>query len=44
MATNGAIAGISEKFSANPVTGTSSFSIPLPVAPDRGFEPQLSLA
>ena len=40
----GAIKGISEKFSANPVTGTSSFSIPLPVSPARGFEPQLSLS
>ena len=39
----GAIKGISEKFSANPVTGTSSFSIPLPVSPARGFEPQLAL-
>ncbi len=39
----GAIKGISEKFSANPVTGTSSFGIPLPVSPARGFEPQLSL-
>lgn len=33
-----------ESFSANPVTGTSSFSIPLPVSPARGFEPQLSLS
>ena len=40
----GAIKGISEKFSANPVTGTSSFSVPLPVSPARGFEPQLSLS
>ena len=39
----GAIKGISEKFSANPVTGTSSFSLALPVSPARGFEPQLSL-
>ena len=39
----GAIKGISEKFSANPVTGTSSFSISLPVSPARGLEPQLSL-
>ncbi len=40
----GAIKGISEKFSANPVTGTSSFSIPLPVSPARGLEPQLALS
>ena len=40
----GAINGISEKFSANPVTGTSSFSIPLPVSRARGLEPQLSLS
>jgi len=40
----GAIKGISEKFSANPVTGTSSFSIPLPTSQARGFEPQLSLS
>ncbi len=39
----GAIKGISEKFSANPVTGTSSFSIALPFSPARGFEPQLSV-
>ncbi len=39
----GAIKGISEKFSANSVTGTSSFSIPLPVSRARGLEPQLSL-
>ena len=40
----GAIKGISEKFTANPVTGTASFSIPLPISPARGFEPQLSLS
>ena len=39
----GAIKGISEQFAANPATGTSSFSISLPVSPARGFEPQLSL-
>ncbi len=40
----GAVKAISEQFAANPVTGTSSFSIPLPVSPARGFEPQLSLS
>ncbi len=40
----GAIRGISENFSANPVTGTSSLSVPLPVSPARGFEPPLALS
>jgi RHS repeat-associated protein len=39
----GAIKGISESFAANPVTGTASFSIPLPAAAGRGFSPELSL-
>jgi hypothetical protein len=40
----GAIAGIGEKFTANPVTGTGSMTVPLPVSPGRsGFQPQLSL-
>ena len=40
----GAIKGIGEKFKANPVTGTGSISIPLPISPGRGeFTPQLSL-
>ncbi|HEX4934912.1 MAG TPA: SpvB/TcaC N-terminal domain-containing protein, partial [Gemmatimonadaceae bacterium] len=40
----GAVRGIGEKFSVNPVTGTASLSVPLPVAPGRaGFGPQLSL-
>jgi len=40
----GAIRGIGEKFAANPVTGTASLSVPLPVSPGRsGFNPQLSL-
>jgi YD repeat-containing protein len=40
----GAIRGIGEKFAANPVTGSSSFSIPLPASPGRaGFGPQLAL-
>ena len=41
----GAIRGIGEKFSANPVTGTGSASIPIPTSPGRGgLNPQLSLA
>ncbi|MEM7360728.1 MAG: SpvB/TcaC N-terminal domain-containing protein [Pseudomonadota bacterium] len=39
----GAIRGISEKFSANPTTGTASLSIPIPISPARGFQPELSL-
>jgi RHS repeat-associated protein len=40
----GAIRGIGEKFSANPVTGTASVGVPIPTSPDRsGFEPRLSL-
>lgn len=40
----GAIRGLGEKFAANPVTGSATFSIPLPVSPGRaGFAPQLSL-
>ena len=41
----GAIRGIGEKFTANPVTGTGSLSIPLATSPGRaGFGPQLSLS
>src|SRR6185369_1426627 len=41
----GAVRGIGEKFSANPVTGTSSFTVPISVSPGRaGFGPALSLA
>jgi RHS repeat-associated protein len=41
----GAIRGIGEKFSANPVTGTGSLTIPIFTSPGRsGFGPQLSLA
>ncbi len=41
----GAIRGIGEKFSANPVTGTGSLTIPLPVSPARSnFGPQLQLS
>jgi hypothetical protein len=40
----GAIRGVDEKFSANPVTGTGSLSIPIAMSPGRsGFGPQLSL-
>src|SRR5215218_2139931 len=41
----GAIRGIGEKFAANPVTGTSSMSVPIATSAGRsGFGPQLSLA
>jgi len=41
----GAIAGIGEKFAADPVTGTAGFSIPVAASPGRGgFGPKLSLA
>jgi RHS repeat-associated protein len=40
----GAIRGIDEKFTANPVTGTGSLNVPLAVSPGRsGFGPQLSV-
>ena len=41
----GAIRGIGEKFSANPVTGTGSLTVPIYASPGRsGFGPQLSLS
>src|SRR5438093_10392714 len=41
----GAIRGISEKFAANPVTGTASMTVPIATSPGRaGFGPQLSLS
>lgn len=41
----GAIRGMGEKFAANPVTGSGSMTVPIPVSPGRsGFGPQLSLA
>ncbi|MEU4420323.1 SpvB/TcaC N-terminal domain-containing protein [Actinoplanes sp. NPDC024001] len=40
----GAIRGIGEKFTANAVTGTGSFGVPLPVSPGRsGFQPEVTL-
>jgi RHS repeat-associated protein len=40
----GAIHGMGEKFSANPVTGTGSMSVPITTSPGRGgFGPQLAL-
>src|SRR5438045_5929837 len=41
----GALHGIGEKFTANPVTGTGSLTVPIAVSPGRsGFGPQLSLS
>jgi len=41
----GAIRGIGEKFTANPVTGTGSMAVPIATSPGRaGFGPQLSLS
>jgi RHS repeat-associated protein len=41
----GAIRGIGEKFGANPVTGTASFTIPIFTSPGRSnFYPKLSLS
>ncbi len=41
----GAIRGIGEKFTANPVTGTGSFRVPIAASPGRGgFGPQLELS
>ena len=41
----GAIRGIGEKFSASPVTGTGSLTVPIFASPGRsGFGPQLSLS
>ena len=41
----GAIRGIGEKFSANPVTGTGSMSVPIATSPGRsGFGPSFSLS
>lgn len=40
----GAIRGIGEKFTTNPVTGTGSMSVPIFASPGRsGFGPQLAL-
>jgi RHS repeat-associated protein len=41
----GAIRGIGEKFTANPVTGTGALTVPIATSPGRsGFGPQLSLS
>ena len=40
----GAIRGIDEKFTVNPVNGTASFSFPLPFSSSRGFSPSLSIS
>lgn len=39
----GAISGMGEKVSANPVTGSAALSIPLPLTPARGSSPAVSL-
>jgi hypothetical protein len=40
----GAISGLGETFTANPVTGTGSISVPVPTSPGRsGFGPNLTL-
>lgn len=40
----GAIKSIDEKFQVNAITGTSSFSIPIPLSPSRsGFAPSIGL-
>src|SRR6476620_3038602 len=41
----GAIRGLGEKFTANPVTGTGSLTFPLATSPGRsGFGPRLSVS
>ena len=41
----GAVKGIGEKFTANPVTGTGAMSVPIAASPSRsGFGPQLALS
>src|SRR4051794_37129618 len=41
----GAIRGLDEKLTANPVTGTASLSVPIAISPGRsGFGPQLSVS
>ena len=41
----GALRGMGEKFTANPVTGTGSLAVPIPVSPGRSsFGPQLTLS
>ncbi len=41
----GAISDIGEKFDVNSVTGTASFSVPIPTSPSRSdFYPKLSLS
>ncbi|MDR3013744.1 MAG: hypothetical protein LBU70_11170, partial [Chitinispirillales bacterium] len=41
----GALKGIDEKFHVNPVTGSASFSVPLPLSPSRGgVAPEIDLS
>jgi RHS repeat-associated protein len=39
----GAIKSLGESFQSNAFSGAASYSVPLPLTPARGFEPQLSL-
>ena len=40
----GAVKGIGETFQPNAFSGTGSYSIPIPLTPARGLEPQLHLS
>ncbi|MGZ8157188.1 MAG: SpvB/TcaC N-terminal domain-containing protein [Methylobacter sp.] len=40
----GAVKGIGETFQPNAFSGTGSYSVPIPLTPARGFEPQLHLS
>ena len=40
----GAVQGIGETFQPNAFSGTGSYTIPFPLTPARGFEPQLALS
>ncbi len=40
----GAIKGIGETFQSNGFTGTGEYTIPIPITPARGFEPNITLS
>ena len=41
----GAISGMGEKFTVNPITGTGTLTVPVGLSPGRsGFTPQLTLS